>query len=476
MENYALLDEELRIGNYVIQQVDGVELVTWCNHSFARLLGYVDRKEVIGRPIRDLHGGLDSFLGFRSKIQELERAGRSDFSTTGPMTTRGGEVKTVEVAGVFIRNQGKISGRIGILRDRTGDSSWIAAQAFHGDFASLLHGYSTHIFQLRSLVEGCREALQLGDSVAPQGSPSPVVGQLLRVRDELQHAVSGAAEDADLYARAKRCLEALEHVLARPTQTFGGDHPPGIASLALDVAHLALALPKQVSAMRRRSLVREATELHLQALRPEVELARETLAELEYSILSAREFIFRREFTLEDPEPVDLRAVVEAVLREHRAFAASRGIRLLPKGLEEAPAIGRVRDLRRAVGNLLHNAIKYSWFRQAQENKWVEYRVGTRNLDRGGTVSYCEFENYGVGIALDEITSGHIYRMGTRGRWSTDRGRIGTGLGLPDSRRVAQGLGGGVSITSSPVHSAGADHEVPHITTATLWVPYKKVD
>ena len=125
-------------------------------------------------------------------------------------------------------------------------------------------------------------------------------------------------------------------------------------------------------------------------------------------------------------------------------------------------------DVLRALSNILHNAIKYSWSREKGKRPWITIRAFVR--DHRVSV---EFENYGVPIPEDEIQEGLVFRLGYRGRLSGDRGRLGTGIGLADARMTARHHGGDVLVRSRPAWRdvEPGDYTAPYITTVTLWLP-----
>jgi len=477
LERYSVIDDALAVGHYVIKIINGIETVVWCNKSFARMLDLKSREQAIGKAIKELHGKGEHFERFRYKLQEKAQEGAVRFSVTGPIVTIAKEEKIVEAYGQWLRDpNGAVIGRVGALRDRTEDTSWVAAQAFRGDFASLLHGYSTHLFQLQSLVRGIKDVMRIGLEGEERFDTSySLRPQLLRLRDALNSLLRlpDITKLSEISRRLTVSRSALDRILAANGEPTCESNPE-VMPLADGLRSVAATLPRIVPSALKRSLVREATILQLYALEPELELVEAAVGDLDFVLRSSREFIFFGHASEDPVEELDLTELLHQVVAELRSFAKARAVRLQVDAIESAPAKARKREIIRALGNLLHNAIKYSWRRPREGDRWVSCRAGTESLDRGPTLSYCEFENYGVGIPPDELKNDLLFRPGTRGRWSTDRGRVGTGLGLPDARRVARRYDGDVVVNSYPLSTASTavTASTPHLTSARFWLPY----
>ena len=150
-------------------------------------------------------------------------------------------------------------------------------------------------------------------------------------------------------------------------------------------------------------------------------------------------------------------------------FAKTIGVRVEP--INEVGAVSvraNERLLTRAVENLLHNGIKYSWSRGAEVTPWVTIRLTASN----NNVQFV-IRNTGVAIHPDEISSERIFDVGYRGRYSSDRLRPGTGIGLHDAREIAKHHGGNVTIESVPAHAGQATGNFKRAfrTTVTLSLP-----
>jgi signal transduction histidine kinase len=146
--------------------------------------------------------------------------------------------------------------------------------------------------------------------------------------------------------------------------------------------------------------------------------------------------------------PVSLNDLVREVVGEHELAAARKDIRLhtLPAP-DAARAFLDPQLIRRALGNLVSNAIKYT--------------------DAGGVVS--------VGVAADEKTVTISVRDSGRGLTATEQARLfekysrassghgieGTGLGLYIVRSIAVAHGGTVRVTSAPGQGSIFTLELP---------------
>jgi signal transduction histidine kinase len=127
------------------------------------------------------------------------------------------------------------------------------------------------------------------------------------------------------------------------------------------------------------------------------------------------------------------------------------------------------RDLLRVISNIIHNAVKYSWDPRRGEpgEREVWVRLSERN-----TLYVLRVINLGVRVPEDELQL--VFSSGYRGRLATDRGRLGTGIGLTDAKTVIENYGGMIHIESKPVSEPAAEGragEPPHLTTLVVTLP-----
>lgn len=237
------------------------------------------------------------------------------------------------------------------------------------------------------------------------------------------------------------------------------------ACRAIEPGHL----PKEAV----RATLRAGEELERLTCFMDIQSARTAVVQMDTSLAALRDFI-TTEIRSDDPST---RFTVASVVREAIAhlseFARAARVEVVWRNRsEDLEVFGNRRDLLRAITNLLHNAIKYSWKREGHDAPWIGIDVS--NDEERVRV---EVENWGVPVEQTEIENEMVFQMGYRGKRSKDRGRLGTGIGLTDSRRVAEAHGGSLTMTSRPARGSSPDvddreyYRQPFLTKVTLALP-----
>jgi len=165
------------------------------------------------------------------------------------------------------------------------------------------------------------------------------------------------------------------------------------------------------------------------------------LAEVEAMVLSTLEFMRGGEST-EKPQPVDVMALVESLA----ADAQVTGGTVTVKGAASRPYTGRPQALKRCIGNLLDNALKYA----GTVSMLVEddqHRLMIRLQDNGPGIPEKDME--------------HVFEPFFRIEGSRSRDTGGTGLGLSIARNIAQLHGGSVSLRNREGGGLEAELNLP---------------
>ncbi|WP_369372430.1 sensor histidine kinase [Promicromonospora sp. Populi] len=256
-------------------------------------------------------------------------------------------------------------------------------------------------------------------------------------RDELRtlaDTIDGMLDRLDrAFTAERRLIEDVSHELRNPVMVVQANVEAVLGNEQADRAQRAEATAAVLGATSRMSRL------------------------LEDLLATAR---FRSEaFT--DRE-VDLAALAEGAVRENRAVAERRGVRIVERIHPGPVAYGDMNALARAVDNLLSNAV-----RLAPADSVITVGVGSR---RGWAWVAVADEGPGVPPDARDRIFDRFYRGENGdgpGPTAGPEGRPGgSGLGLAIARQVAEGHDG---------HLLHTDHG-PGGSTFTIWLPDRTLD
>ena len=156
---------------------------------------------------------------------------------------------------------------------------------------------------------------------------------------------------------------------------------------------------------------------------------------LDYSKLEAGDFAI-------DPQPVALAVVVDEVASLMTPQAAARGLQLtcelepgLPKWIRADPV-----RLRQILFNLVSNALKFT------DRGSISISVARTRLPGPKAAIEVEVSDTGIGIPEEKLAT--VFQRFTQAETKASKGRGGTGLGLSISRRLAELMGGTLTLDS----------------------------
>jgi PAS domain S-box-containing protein len=165
-----------------------------------------------------------------------------------------------------------------------------------------------------------------------------------------------------------------------------------------------------------------------------------------------------------ESHPFDLRECVEGALDLIATRAAEKGLDLAYQVGDGTPAgiVGDVTRLRQILLNLLSNAVKFT------EHGEVVLSVTASPLEGAGGLHELTFSVRDTGIGIPADRADRLFQSFSQVDASTTRRYGGTGLGLAISQRLAELMGGRISVTSEV--GAGSDFRFT-IRAATADVP-----
>ena len=164
--------------------------------------------------------------------------------------------------------------------------------------------------------------------------------------------------------------------------------------------------------------------------------------------------------TQEEIQPVVINHVVDDVVGLFRWKAESRGIAFVQEGTEPLTIRLRPHAFRRALVNVVDNAVKYSFEGTASHPRHIKCLI-KRHSNRGDCK--LEVESFGVGILPGENT--RVFERGYRSQKALDEKRDGSGLGLYEAKRIVEDVQGEIYLSSAE------QHEGAYKTTVTMILP-----
>ncbi|HUS29098.1 MAG TPA: ATP-binding protein [Kofleriaceae bacterium] len=235
--------------------------------------------------------------------------------------------------------------------------------------------------------------------------------ELRRLADEAAERIAMGIDNASLYEAAQRAIRGRDELLAVVSHDLR--NPLNVVALALQsVAHdpmtVASALPRALRGVdRMQRLIEDLLDV----------------ARIDTGTLGL------------ELRPVNVTALVDEVVEQHRQLAAEKKISL--KGETMSEHIGARADRHRllqVLANLLSNAFKFT-----PPGGTIKLGVEVRGERVGISVS-----DTGPGIPAEHL--GHIFDR----FWQPERRRDGVGLGLAIVKGIVDAHGGTIEVDSKP--------------------------
>jgi PAS domain S-box-containing protein len=481
-ERYHRILRDVPVGLNSIRHEAGSDVIEDCNEQFLKLFEFPfnDTVQARGFDARKLHASTE---GYKRFITELARAAKQHQPLVRhhlKVVTHNHEEKTIEISSQPLTDsEGKLIGRTSAMYDITQEAELRERlDELTYDFGSVLHNYTTTLLMvqlssepvLRSYAPDPLQNKELTPDLASDTLAPPAMG----LADAMQvHLLSLSKEQGRASAlpeeRWKRLVE-LQAMMRGYKETVVDVAQPGVlGSAALEVIEACAQLIQShmfrregVLAVRNaaQELVRISNLISLHQMR-------DAVMEMDHQVRSLREFVTTNAREPEKKEVCEVAMLIKQVRSNLEDYARSRRVEIKAE-IQDAKVLVVRREVLRGLTDLLHNAIKYSWYRDKSKAPWVTIRTSV-----AGERVHIEFRNWGVPIKKEEIENDLIFKIGYRGIHSGDRGRIGTGIGLADARRVARAHRGDVDVMSQPSVASRAedDYTSPFITTVTMRLP-----
>lgn len=479
---YFRLVNEAPIGLYKVRiNENGEHILLHCNQHFASNRGADSPEALIGKDLRGWHISPQAFEEFHDALIRKDHEGQSLVDYILTAYNGRGELRRYEVHVKLLKDAaGNIIGRVGAERDVTDylDTKQ-QMDELTTDIGKVLHSYSSTLIHVKHTMDAVIRSFVTKDLLLKENGmldEEEVLEQVGRQTAALRASVGSILErnreNRQFDDGAGQELERLAALLER----FGKEQS-GARKLAI-IRDGAIKVRELINGPVAkgnfpRELVKEAQRQLRETLRlcslATLHRGVDTVLEMETVVNNLRSFILTRVRHKEEPQRLDLYDIIVGAVRKMEEYAANRKVELRTniKEIRNAYVDGYEDDLMRALLNILHNAVKYSWTRKGPVRAFVTIEG---RMDAGWI--NLAIENWGVAITEEELAKGLVFKVGYRGVNSSDRRRPGTGLGLYDARKVVEKHKGKLSISSKPsLGNPKDDYSNPFITTVSIQLP-----
>ena len=484
-ERYKKILDVAPIGLFEVEKYGDEDRIIHHNKHFLEITEFHDDAQADNYDMRKLHASAEDYAEF---IKELEEKGELRDREVRVRTLRYTEkVVRVSVRPVRAADSRTLAGYVGVVSDITELRNRV--EELTDDVGQVLHTYSAALVEIKHSTDAIIESMSpnpfegaetISPELAVEASNAPRL-RLVRALERLLDLTRARERETDRLARTRDLLTRLTDML----RNYEGEVPyPELRPAALCEATLALLRACEYIKGEKlpRELLREIKTQGREMLRIlnlyTLLQVRDLTFTMGHPVRALREFVISGRRVESQKYPQEVSTLITKAINNVSGFAKTRGVQFRKRADSPRTLVNVVeQDVIRALANVIHNAVKYSWMR-ADGGRWISVSAH----QEGDRVDFV-FENYGVPIPEDEIEQGSIFELGFRGRMSSDRGRTGTGVGLADALRVAREHGGNISVKSLPAIYAGRDdpaaifdvkktgYNRPFITTVTFSLP-----
>ncbi len=461
--------------------------LTYCNLEFAKMFGFDKPEEFFGKNLDDFHFDKEISKKYKAAMENAAKEGHSVLNYTIHLKKRNGERFQAKVDSHFLRDhEDKVIGRQGTLRDvtkliqlekmlgvkktdlkenvhkfahrfmapitgiKTNAEIFteelvrlidlghfdIDADKFENLSANPLDVFSLIVVYTREILSSLEEFLKL---LNQQMKFQPLVTEIAQYAEEILIYTDKEKVVQIIELReAQRCLETY---LNQHREDFSEDED---IKMVVDVMLLGLKNLNKLYLLFLADIISNTSKMAY----VDVENLRSYLLEGEKRV--KRSIEFRKE---------DLQICIREVVNVYLFDAIQKRLTFKMRVDEDSTYMDMsIEHAKLMLHYLIQNAVKYSFRRQ---DGFIKIAVNSYKNQ-----VEIRIENYGVGILPEEIKSGEIFNYGSRGKFSNDLNRTGSGIGLSEAKKIVEMHFGTLTINSRPVEdgSESITQTTPHLT------------
>jgi len=469
----------LPTGYYRVRTINNQDIIIDCNLSFAELFEYDSVEELCGMNIESL------FWDPQDKdavVQALLRSRKKEIYNVKARTKKNTPLFVEVEADVIYDENNKIIGRHGTVRDisknvelkENFDKALKERELF-------IHEYVSRLLGIRSKLESVIELIAMQINYSDENNiSSSHIPKLIKSREEVELSSIRDYISRIIYFpisdyRINNLINSMD-LIGMGLRTLKGEIEKKVWS-----REGIILLYNIINSIWIEPLLLKEDQAHFQSEMLEIghniqELFKlytlqlcgsaKVIVEITYkSIESIRQYLFVEKDieTISTFKCWNISRIIKKNIELYYDMAQIKQLEIKYKSFGKPEAFINKEKIDRMISNLILNAIKYSYKR---EGGYIEIISKTKNSKILITI-----ENFGVPIMEDEIQD--VFKFGYRGKLSSDREKIGSGIGLADAKNTVDIHGGTVFVQSRPASQTNLNniYDVPHIVTITIEIP-----
>lgn len=504
-EQYYRALDSVPTGFYYIEK----EKIKLCNDHFAKLMGFKDKNDAVGKDTRDYFASKREVRKYFEDLREADKTGKP--LQNYPVKIRranDGVLVTLAVDVHLVKNlKGQPIGRRGTIRDISDEielrNKVVEAEKRlkknTSDINSLVHNFLHPVLKfsggaelMRQVGKTLHEMFQKGaiSTIECYKDPVTLGKNLLKRLIELKDIIPDSDEVIPFSKQEEKSrktrsfkqitMKDLKRKMSLMINMFDYSLGTEESDILVDgaIRDTALWLVEELSRLDyagheilRHYLNKEFIDFLQDILFNYLTNGTGTMVDqtriMKMEIEAFRRymgFYSEKKYTFMDK---DVGEIAESVLEMYSPVFAEAGLEIRFKKTGNLTVRVSADDITRVFNNLFQNARKYSY---QGEMRFVNIKV--REL---GNINHVEFsiENLGTPIKEDEIRGGKIFLPGYRGEYANAGARDGTGAGLADAQDVIRSHGGTILVTSTPTkgETDPPQYNVPYLTKITIRLP-----
>ncbi len=468
--------QNVPVGVYQVRFEKGKEIIHFCNFNFAKMFGYNNPQELIGIDISKLYKPKEEYQKF---LWELEKHKHKDLPFVGyafRIKKRDGKSFTLEINSQPQTNDnGEVIGRYCVVRDITHESHLRElVYVDNEDIGIVLHNFSHALLSIYSNINSTVEYFK----------PDPFVDYTENIYEKAINILAKPVTDLKSLLRSylkshnngvsDEVLKEVDRYTVM-LENFDSEIPKRVQTAVLkEIIMELLGLFETIIIAGELNKIQDkiiyiAKDIVRVCNLVSLHRVRNIILDMDHQLRTLREYITSMERDHMTKATISVKSMITRAVLNMLTYAKNNNV--LIRTENKCPNIeifANEDEITRAVGNLIHNAIKYSYKRPKGEVAWIKI-----SLNKKVNYVHCEVENYGVPITHEEIERGLIFRLGFRGIYSDKKGSLGIGIGLTNTLSIAEKYGGNVVVKSVPAKKQLEDNDYtqPFVTTVTLIIP-----